>query len=62
VHGIQFEIDRSFRFDRSDEELEEVGLRLGTAIHQALLAKGVLTRTVANAEGKGAHEWYQMLA
>ena len=62
VHGVQFEIDRVFRFDRSDEDLEEIGLRIGTAIHQALLAKGVLTRTAANAEGRGAQVWYQMLA
>jgi hypothetical protein len=62
VHGVQFEIDHAFRGNRSDEDLEEIGLRLGTAIHQAMLAKGVLTRTATNAEGRGAQVWYQMLA
>ena len=62
VHGIQLEIDGTLRHDRSAAELEETGLRIGTAIHDALLVRGVLAPTPPRPPGgRGAPDWYALL-
>ncbi len=60
VHGVQFEIDGALRRGRSPEALEETGLRIGTAIHDALLTRGVLPRRTPAQRGRAAREWYAL--
>lgn len=64
VHGIQLEIDRRLRRNRSPEQLEETGLRIGTAIHDALTRRGVLLAPRGGAAlpfGRSTREWFATL-
>lgn len=62
LHAISFEIDAALRRGRAPERLEETGLRIGTAIHDALLLRGVLDRDARpSGRGDGASAWYALL-
>lgn len=60
VHGVQFEIDGALRHSRSPEELEETGLRIGTAIHDSLIMRGVLPRRTPAQRRRTAGEWFAL--
>ena len=59
VHGIQFEIEQSLRFNRSDEELESVGINLAYGIYNAMLGNGVIQHIRNPLSGEFANEWFQ---
>jgi hypothetical protein len=61
VHGIQFEIDGSLRFNKTDEELESVGINLAYGIYNTMLGNGVIQYTPNPLPGKFATEWFQAL-
>lgn len=64
VHGIQLEIDSALRRNRTPEQIEETGLRIGTAIHDALMRRGVLPATGVGSTqpaGRSGPEWFATL-
>ncbi len=61
VHGIQFEIDSSLRFNRTDEELESVGINIAYGIYNSMLGNGVIQYTPNPLTGEFATEWFQAL-
>lgn len=61
VHGIQFEIEKSLRYGKPDEFLENVGMNIGYAIFKCLLNNGLINRNPSPQSGENAPEWYSLL-
>lgn len=61
VHGIQFELSRSRRFNQPDEALESTGLAMGYAIYRCLLGNGLIARAPTPREGENSSGWYALL-
>lgn len=62
IHGVQFEIDGSLRHNRTDEDLESVGINLAYGIYECMLGSGVISYTANPLLGKFSAEWFQTLA
>jgi hypothetical protein len=61
VHGVQFEIDKSLRWDQTDEQLESTGINIANAIYRCLLGNQVLQRQPQPRDGENAVLCYSML-